>query len=239
VPGDGEQEVRGQVRVLPGLVVGEAAGRGHAEAALAQLLVGQLPGDRHLRDGALQGALDLLEHLLDLGRQVPPPRVHEVPHVRRAGEEGHEHGARALVRLALLALQEDHLLVVAVAPEVPLHEDCRRVLELLAEDLLPPPAQHLHLLVDHDLHVQLRLEAPPVALKLERHRVDVLHVLPGDHAVVAGLDVRRLPGPHALDLALGDAPGHGLDLRGAVDQLPHGQAPIQAAAIRVLDDLRR
>mmetsp|Transcript_61346 Transcript_61346/g.161213 ORF Transcript_61346/g.161213 Transcript_61346/m.161213 type:complete len:852 (-) Transcript_61346:1664-4219(-) len=239
VPGDREQQVRGQVRVLPGLVVDQTAGRGHAETPLAQLLVGQLAADRHLGDGALQGALDLLQHLLDLLGQVPIPGVHIVPDVRRAREESHQHGAGALVRLALLALQEDHLLVVAVAPEVPLHEDRRGVLEFLAKGLHPPAAEDLHLLVYHDLHVQLRLEAPPVALEPERHRVDLLHKLPRDHAVKVGLDVGRLPALHALQLALSHTPGHALDLPGAGNQQTHGAAPVEVAAVGVLDDLRR
>mmetsp|Transcript_47697 Transcript_47697/g.123117 ORF Transcript_47697/g.123117 Transcript_47697/m.123117 type:complete len:525 (+) Transcript_47697:1315-2889(+) len=234
VPRDGQQHVRGQVWVLACLVVDEALVRGHAETAAAQLLVRKLAADRHLCNCALQGALDLLQDLLDLRRQVAPPGVNPMPDVSSASEERHEHGACALVRLALLALHEDHLLVIAVAPEVPLHELCGGVLELLAQDLLAPPAQSLEALVDDDLHIQLCLETAPVALQLDCGAVQQVHVLPPHQAAKVGLDGRRAARLLPLQLALCHTAGEALDLARAAVRLLHGAAAVEAATVGAL-----
>mmetsp|Transcript_110875 Transcript_110875/g.313625 ORF Transcript_110875/g.313625 Transcript_110875/m.313625 type:complete len:638 (-) Transcript_110875:1672-3585(-) len=174
VPRDGEQHVRGQVRVLAGLVVREPRGLGHAQAPAPELLVGELASHRNEAYRALERALDLLQHVLDLPRQVPPPGVDVVPERARGRGEGDEHGAVALVRLALLAAQVGRELGVEVPAPVPLNQQCRRVFQLVVQDILALQPQRLEPCVNHQLYIQLRLEAPPVPLQRQARGLHAL-----------------------------------------------------------------
>mmetsp|Transcript_31899 Transcript_31899/g.83689 ORF Transcript_31899/g.83689 Transcript_31899/m.83689 type:complete len:522 (-) Transcript_31899:1771-3336(-) len=235
VPRDGQQHVRGEVWVLAGLVVPQVLGPRHAEAPPAELFAGQLAGNWHERDCALEGALDLLEDFLDVLGQVPPPGVDVVPHVGRRAPEGDEHGARPLVGLTLLALHEDHRLVLAVPTVVALDDASCRLLELVPQDLFAPDADLLQLLVQQQFDIKLRLEAAPVALNHHHGRPHLLDESPGGEAAQVGLRVGRILVRLLEVQAPQGSPDHALLPPGGLALVLHGAAAVQVAAVGGLD----
>merc|ERR1719277_1406962 len=105
--------VRSEVGILPCLVVVQVLRSGNAETPFTQLFVREFSSDWHKSDCALHRRLDLNEDLLDLGWEMSPPRVHEMPYRRAGAEQGDQHCANSLVCLAFLAPHENNFLVVA------------------------------------------------------------------------------------------------------------------------------
>mmetsp|Transcript_70415 Transcript_70415/g.195978 ORF Transcript_70415/g.195978 Transcript_70415/m.195978 type:complete len:519 (-) Transcript_70415:1315-2871(-) len=212
VPRHRQQHVRSEVWVLPRLIVLQMLRLGDAEPPAADFFIRELPCDWDEADGSLHRRLDPHQHLLNLGREMPPPRVYEVSQLSGGAVEGHQHCADTLVSLALLAPHVNDLLVVAVPAEVALEEACHFVLEFRLEHLHPFLADRLEFLVEDYLHVELRLEATPIVLDFLCAQSHAADEITRHHAAAMCLDVRRAR--ISLDHLLpeGDTAAHGLDL---------------------------
>mmetsp|Transcript_19323 Transcript_19323/g.41034 ORF Transcript_19323/g.41034 Transcript_19323/m.41034 type:complete len:707 (-) Transcript_19323:2758-4878(-) len=239
VPRDREQHVRGEIRVLALMDIGEVTRVCDAQTPSADLLIGKLAGHGHQSDGALHGSLDLLQDLLDVRWQVAPPGMHKVAQLRTRNHERHQHGAGPLVGLALLTPQEDHILVVAVAPPVPLDDRRCGSLELPSDDVLPLLAERLQLLVDYDLDLELGLKATPVGLDLQGPSLHLAHLDPGEEALGVGLDPGGGLNASPIQIPQGHTPPEGLDLRRILMQLPDRTTTIEATPVGLLDALDR
>mmetsp|Transcript_37703 Transcript_37703/g.108663 ORF Transcript_37703/g.108663 Transcript_37703/m.108663 type:complete len:664 (+) Transcript_37703:216-2207(+) len=239
VPCDAEKDVRGKVWISYLGVACQVLGLPCAQASPPKLLVGQLACHRHQANGSLQGRLDLVQDLLDLRRQVPPPGVHVVAQLRRPRVERHEHGADAPVRLRLLAPHADHLPEVTVPSPVSLNEQRPGVLHLATDNLQPLLADRLQLVVKDALNEQLCLEASPVPLNLHCRSGHPLATLSAKHSSRTGLDVDRRSDSSSNLLSVGNSSHKTLNESCILLLFMHPAPAKQVTTVAPLDASRR